>query len=451
MKKAQLLEHDKDVQDVYAVDVDDFEPSEEQILFDRFKDESQDDLIGIIKVYRIPNSDQITNLYTAKTLYLFNVPVDQFGYEGLLDFIREKYGSGAYRLIGTMPNQKGTRFNKIVEIEAPKEADKPVTVSDSPPRSESMSAMLSAFASIMKESQERTADLVRGLVQNQVPKDPMEQMGVMMGVMAQMKTFFGGGQSESTGLVAELEKHKVIADIIGGGAETNESDVWVKLAETFAPAILKGIGQGAPVPDTPLLSSSVPGAEQVTLQPGAGVTEPGLKKESPEMLNLKTQAAALYGAAKNGIAPEKMANTILNLTPDDKIEDLYAFMNSESCVQTFVDAHPPLESYRNWLAKVQVTILGELVQDDFPGVDTSQDELIDKDKVHDEGDVYTRIRQPFELLGKDEGSDTGVWDSEKELTETDDKPKIPESEKTKPKAKAKAGKKRAVKPKEPNH
>ncbi len=106
VKRAQLLEHDADVQDVYAVDVDDFEPSEEQVLFDRFKDESQDDLIGIIKVYRIPDSDQITNLYSAKTRYLFNVPVDQFGYEGLLDFIREKYGSGAYRLIGTIPKNK---------------------------------------------------------------------------------------------------------------------------------------------------------------------------------------------------------------------------------------------------------------------------------------------------------------------------------------------------------
>lgn len=434
MKKAQLLEHDADVQDVYTVEVEDFEPSEEQVLFDRFKDESQDDLIGIIKVYRIPDSDQITNLYTAKTRYLFNVPVDQFGYEGLLDFIREKYGSGAYRLIGTIPNKKGSRFNKIVEIEAPKETEKPVTVSDSPPRSESMSAMLTAFAAMMKESQERTADLVRGLVQNQVPKDPMEQMGVMMGVMAQMKNFFGGGQSESTGLVAELEKHKVIADIIGGGAETNESDVWVKLAETFAPAILKGIGQGAPLPDTSLISAPAPGTEQVTLHPGASVTEPRLKKESPEMLNLKTQAAALYGAAKNGVAPEKMADTILTLTPDDKLDALYAFMNSENCVQTFVDAHPPLESYREWLAKVQVTILGELVQE------PDQQETL----------------HPDELTGADESSGTVfgetvyLVDGKKELTETEDKHKIPESEKTKPKAKAKAGKKRAAKPKEPN-
>ncbi len=421
MKEAKLLPHDADVQDVYTVDVEDFEPSEEQVLFDRFKDESQDDLIGIIKVYRIPDSDQITNLYTAKTRYLFNVPVDQFGYEGLLDFIREKYGSGAYRLIGTIPNKKGSRFNKIVEIEAPKEAEKPVTVSDSPPRSESMSTMLSAFANIMKESQERTADLVRGLVQNQVPKDAMEQMGVMMGVMSQMKDFFGGGKTESTSLLAEIEKHKAIAGLFGDGAETNESDVWVKLAEQFAPAIVSGLtaGQAAPQLDAP-----IPVIANPELTTG---------KETPEMANLKTQAAALYGAAKNGIAPEKMANTILNLTPEDKLDALYTFMNSANCVQTFVDTHPPLESYREWLAKVQVTIVGELVQDDFKEPDA-------KETLH-----------PGELIGADE----------KELTDTENKPKIAESEKAEPeipgrgkkgkgKAKAKASKKSAAKSKEPD-
>lgn len=468
MKKAQLLEHDSDVSDVYQVDIDDFEPSEEQISFDAFKGESQDDLIGILKVYRIPNADEITNLYTAKTRYLFNVPIDQFGYEGLLDFIREKYGSGAYRLIGTIPGKKGSRLNKIVEIEAPMK-NEPTKSTDSPPRSESPSTMLTAFAAMMKESQERTAELVRSLVQNQVPKDSMAQMGTMIGLMTQIKDFFGGGgKSEPVSLLAEIEKHKAIAGLFGSGAETNESDVWVKLAEQFAPAIVDamGVGQGMPQlsgPDTPAIVSGAPapGAAVVATAPGAGVaalrpidtalrpikTEPN--KESSEMVNLKTQAAALFGAAKNGIAPEKMANTILNLTPEDKIEDLYAFMNSESCVQTFVDAYPPLEAYREWLAKVQVNILGELVQDDFrePGVEET---------LH-----------PGELTGADALSPehqarAGLFDdkaeSEKELTDIENKPKIVESEKATPKkvkakakSKSKASKKGATQSSKPDN
>lgn len=449
MKKAQLLEHDADVSDVYQVDIEDFEPSEEQISFDAFKGESQDDLIGILKVYRIPNADEITNLYTAKTRYLFNVPIDQFGYEGLLDFIREKYGSGAYRLIGTIPGKSGSRLNKIVEIEAPMKDTKTDKVSESGARPESMATMLSAFANIMKESQERTADLVRGLVGNQEPKDPMTQMGAMMGLMIQMKDFFGGGgKTESLSLLGEIEKHKAIAGLFGKDSETNESDVWVKLAEQFAPAIVSGLTAGQPLPGTspnPALPAPiidpVTGAPVIATAPDSVAADLTIK-ESPEMLNLKTQAAALFSAANSGIAPEKMANTILNLTPEARLNDLYSFMNSESCVQTFIDAHPPLESYREWLSQVQVSILGELVQDDFK--ESEAEETLHPGELTGADDTLELRVGGVKTLDELTGAD------EKELTDTENKNKIGPSPKSKPKKAKAKGKKGAVKSAEPN-
>ncbi len=293
VKRAELLTHDPDISDVYQVGMEEFEPSEEQILFDKFKDESQDDLIGIIKVYRIPNPDELTNLYTAKTRYLFNVPVDQFGYEGLLDFIREKYGSGAYRLIGTIPNKSGSRFNKIIEIEAPMEATKNAKVSEKRP--ESFSDVIQTVNSMMKESQDRTADLIRGLVENRVPVDSMAQFQTMLTMMSQFKNVFGGGEQKTPDLFAEIEKAKAINDMIGGGSGATDSDVWVKLVEAFAPAVVQGITAGG-----------IPALAAPQTDRGASAAEPGLvipakvadvaipitdkSAENPQMAHLRTQA-----------------------------------------------------------------------------------------------------------------------------------------------------------------
>ncbi len=395
--------------------IEDIEPTEEQMAFDKFRDEMADsETFSKMLIFRQPMTKD-NQKAGKKLIFLFDCALDQFDYSQLLSYVRDNYAGGTYRIQGRSVEGK-LMFNRTFQIEVPKTSPLPNTGIGG--GSESASELISTVQQMIENSQRQTMEMMQRFLPAKeiTPKDPMEQMGVIMGLMVQMKDFFSGGKSEPVSLLAEIEKHKAIAGLFGSGAETNESDVWVKLAEQFAPAIVDamGVGQGMPQlsgPDTPAIVSGAPapGAAVVATVSGAGVAE--LKKETPEMLNLKTQAAALYGAAKNGIAPEKMANTILNLTPDEKIEDLYAFMNDEHCVQTFVDTYPPLQAYTRWLEQVQVSILGELVRDDFkePGAE--------------------EILHSGELIGADE----------KELTDTENKPKIAESEKATPKkVKAKA-------------
>lgn len=373
----------------------DSEPlSDEEIAFDEFRNSlGAGEDMGTVRVGRIAATDTRLHSTNAKSVYCFSFPVDRFNFEELCEYIRTNYGGGLYRLIGTKKGTKGSAFNRLIEIAEP--LKQKATDGQAP---QSLGGIVDVVTNLIAAQEDRTERLLQRLGIGATPAvvaapDPFAMLEKTLGLVSTMMGAMNAGRPAGGGFVEELEKHAKIADMLGslgggGGdrAESNFYDLAGKTLETIGPmvkAALPTIMANAQRPAAP--RGRVINQPPAGMQPPAGRPQntPTQKPATPQGQQGKTmdfaqQVNLLLAQARAGTDPESLADTILQMTPETRIEELRAFISDPALVEKMAAVNPEVRNYADFFGKLKIHVLQMLAEEETgEGLDAPTEEVDD--------------------------------------------------------------------------
>jgi len=325
------------------------EPSDEELAFVNFQTEfAESDSYAKITVYRQPTGPG-NRPGQKKLVFLFECGIDEFTYSQLLSRLRDEYGSGTYRLQARMSDGQ-MKFNRAVEIE--KSPTSPMAKRDP----ESVAELMKGFQEMMAAQAERTEQLI-GRFRTEPAKPALDPMQAMAGTMAlftqmlaAMTPLMAGRASGGDDLLGSLEKLAKIKELFGGfgdggGSETNFYDVVGRTLETLKPiiplALAKAQGLGAP---------------PVMIDQHISAT-PAQPEPVPMASPIKRQVDMLVAQAAAGADPTALAGTILNMTPEDKLDELHAFISKPDVVDTMASVNSGVNLHRAFFETLRTALL----------------------------------------------------------------------------------------------
>lgn len=356
--------------------------SDEELAFDEFIAGMSAERMGELRVGKIKVEKDGTPIANSKGAHCFACPIDQFSYSGLLEHIRRRHGAGLYRVVGVEQGKRGLAFNRLIEIaEELAREDKPESPLQNPAN------MLESVGKIMAESAARTEALIARLSETRAaPVDPMDSMAKMAALfstmMGSVSGMFkqqpaGGGTGDLLGQLETLVKLKELFGATGGGGdsdkESNFFDVVKAGLQSFGPALATLAVRGAqtPAPQLPAPAQPPIGTDPRSFAPQPFAPQPqpqpAAAPGSDEMASLKRQVDALVQNAKNGVDPGVLANTILDLTPDEKLDDLGDMLEAPDMIEKMASLNPEVQNYRDFFEKLRKALLDLLGE---PAADT---------------------------------------------------------------------------------
>ena len=342
--------------------------TDEELAFDEFIAGMSAERMGELRVGKIKVARDGTPVANTRSAHCFSCPIDQFTYSGLVDHIRSKYGAGLYRVVGVETGKRGLIFNRLLEIAEELNPEKP----DQNSTLQNPANVLESVGRIMAESQARTEGLIQRLTEARpATVDPMDQITKLAGVLATvMGVMPKPTQAAAPDLLGQLEtllKLKELFGASGGGGdsdkESNFFDVVKAGLQSFGPALatLAVRGAQAPAPALP------PPQPPIGTDPRQFVPQPQPVTPAPPAQGdpaMKRQIDALVMNAKNGADINELAQTILNLTPDDKLDDLGDMLEAPDMVDKMALVNPEVQNYRDYFEKLRAALLALL--DDAP-------------------------------------------------------------------------------------
>jgi hypothetical protein len=350
------------------------ELTDEENAFNEFRTGFGAEKMGELRVGKLKLGKDGAPIANSKSAHCFSCPIDRYNFSELLEYIREHYGSGVFRVVGIESGKRGVVFNKLVEI-----------AEDRGPRPAADSAlqnpnnMFESVGKIMAESQARTEALIARLTERQpvaLPLDPMESMtkmaalfGSLMQSMAAAipKPATTGGTGDILDQAEKLLKLKELLSGSGGndsGTESNFYDVVKAGLQSFGPALATLAVRGAQQTQPPALAA--PESPQVistqTAAPSYAKPGPVPKQGDPAMASFKRQVDTLVQNAKLGVDPATLAGTILDLTPDEKLDDLEAMLQAPDMIEKMAALNPEVQTYRTFFDSLRAALLGLLAE-----------------------------------------------------------------------------------------
>ena len=356
----KAIEHD----DVTIIDGDayGYEESDQSKAFEDFRAAFADEKMGTLRVHRVPVTNRTTQAQKLRTVYLFSCPIDAFSFEELLEHIRDQYGGGTYRLIGSREGHRGVAFNRMIEIEAPKRkfgvsgADVEGGASGS-----NAAELVNNLGAVLLEHSSRVEEMMRG---SAAPMgDPLDQMTKLMAAMGTAISTMGFKQPEQRSIVDQLTEFAAIKDLFdsGGGGDSGESNIYSLLTETiknFGPLLGVAIAAQTKAGVIPL-AGPVPALPNPTPPPGA---PPGAPRLSKELEDMRPQIAFLVGQAKHGAAPGDVAAAIMPAIPETGLESIEAFLQKPDYLELCVSVNAEVSQHREWFQKWREAMLFDLSQ-----------------------------------------------------------------------------------------
>lgn len=339
----------------------DLEDSEEAQAFRKFAEEMRHaDKYAKITVWREPQTSD-GQRGQRKLTYLFECGLDQYEFSQIMNKVRDEYGSGIYRLQGRDPAGQ-MLFNRAFAVEAPVPREKP----DAGQQPFNPTDLLQSFNNALLEQQQRMeATLARVLATNkpQSGMDQMQQMATMIALFKEMTGAFSGVPSaKPVSIMDELEKLTKLREALKGlsgeggdgeGGEKNIHDTIGTVVETFAPMLTAGFQQM--MTQNPRRALPRPQAQPTAGQPAVTPNPPPRQRPRAEgdAVQLSTQVAILVQNAKAGIDPGQMADTILSMTPDEKLEALKGFIESADVLDRMKAVNPAVAQFEQWFTAVR--------------------------------------------------------------------------------------------------
>lgn len=423
-KKAQYLPRS---------DMDEYEIDD--IGLEREMSEEETELLQFIDEFNSADPKSQVRVYEAKEpgpntrgqlplAYLFSFSPGQLTSQILMDKVSEEYGPGSYEAHIYAPHPQHDNRLKLArkikfdigQTREEKEESLPFKRRRTFNRGDSPAEIMRTFAEMMAQQNERTESLMREVLtrqQGNPAQDPIQAMAQMMGIMMQFQQMMPK-PPPAPSLIDEVQKLAMLKEIfsdLGGGGETSDAGVWVKMLEKFGTPLVQALsgppqGQipGAPmvqVPYNPQLAAPQP-QPQPMMPPGymqnpqarprdpnqamamPPPVQPQLAKPQNVPQNLtqesdpemKANVDKLVAFAKMGIGAEMVAQQILNLTPEADEEKLYNFIADERCIEQMAALNPAVKDYPEFFAELRKTILAafeEVSDEENPDLNSDSD------------------------------------------------------------------------------
>lgn len=343
--------------------------TDEELAFDEFIAGMSAERMGELRIGKIKIEKDGTPLANSKGAHCFSCPIDQFTYSGLLEHIRRRHGAGLYRVVGIEAGKRGLAFNRLIEIA---EELNPQTPTESP--LSNPANYLESVGKIMAESAARTEALIARLTESKpAAVDPMDSMMKMASMFSMMMKSMAEGvvkPANAPDLLGQLETLAKLKELFGnmgdGGSdkESNFFDVVKAGLQSFGPALaalaVRGAQSATPALPLPTLPSQPPiGSDPRSFapQPAPAAAPAG---NDPMLAKLKNQVGILVANAKSGADPVQVAQMILEMTPDDKLDDLGEMLDAPDMVDKMATLNPEVQNYRTFFEQLRAQLLALL-------------------------------------------------------------------------------------------
>lgn len=353
--------------------LNDGEPvTDEEAAFDEFIAGMSAERMGELRVGKLKLGKDGTPTVNTKGQHCFACPIDQFTYSGLLEHIRNRFGGGLYRVVGIEQGKRGLQFNRLIEIAEELPSTKPGESS----HLQNPSNVFESVGRLMAESAARTEALIARLSESKpAATDPMDGLQKMATVFA---TMMGVVQKPATNtgaeLLVQLETFAKIKSLFGGGEGKGDGgggengaefmDVIKAGIQSFGPALGALAAQkiqqpqvALPAPQPPFVPPQAYGPIPQPIPQPQPAQPPG---NDPMLATLKNQVDILVTNAKNGADPGQLADLILRMTPDDKIDDLGAMLDAPDMVDKMASLNPEVQNHRDFFEKLRAALLSLL-------------------------------------------------------------------------------------------
>lgn len=360
-KTTYLLDGPDEIVDGELLDDNAASVSEDEQAFNSWREQFGSDNYILAKVDRIPT--ERTGRGQPKGEFLFTVAASEMDYFGLMQKLQREYGAGAYRV--TLWDEKAGRIRaqRTFHVGEPKNVPEI--------RGESSGDILRAVAMMMDKQQERTERLMLEMQNNALRangsgSDPAQMMMAMATAMKAMFEMMPKPEKNTVSIIEEIEKIKIIQSVFdkdSGG----DSDSWVGILKSLGAPLLGAVAQmqqnQQPGP--------IPAAQAITYQqnpvpPQQPQPSPAQKlhaAKQQEVEHMKAQITALVNFAKQNREPGEVADMILDMTPENRLEDLLTFIERPDCVNFMVQMVPEAETVRHWLETLRGEILAQFADD----------------------------------------------------------------------------------------
>lgn len=403
IKRAQYLPRNE-VDDEYEVDdigLEQNRSEEEQELFTLIDDFNTADPKSQIRVYEAKEPG-VNTRGQLPLAYLFTFTPGQLTSQMLMDRVNEEYGPGNYEAHIYAPHPAHDNRIKLArkikfeigQTRDEKEDSLPFARRRHKQKSggESPSEIMRTFAEMMAAQNERTEALMREILQRNQGgiTDPMSAMAQMMGIMVQFQQMMPQPPPPPS-LIDEVQKLAVLKEIFsdmgGGGGETSESGIWLKMLDKFGTPLVNALGQPQqptqPIPGAPMMQLPSPqphpgyfqnpqarNPNQAMQMPppqnpqisapsnSAPKSQPSAPQSQKETDEMRENVNRLVSMAKMGLAPEMVASKILDLTPEENEEKLYDFISDERCIEKMAAVNPEVNSHRAFFDELRAAIMG---------------------------------------------------------------------------------------------
>src|SRR5262245_11706726 len=353
--------------------LNDGEPvTDEEAAFDEFIAGMSAERMGELRVGKLKLGKDGTPTVNTKGQHCFACPIDQFTYSGLLEHIRNRFGGGLYRVVGIEQGKRGLQFNRLIEIAEELPSQKPGESS----HLQNPSNVFESVGRLMAESAARTEALIGRLTETRpAAVDPMDGLQKMATVFA---TMMGVVQKPAgnTGaeLLVQLETFDKIKSLFGGGEGKGDGgggengaefmDVIKAGIQSFGPALGALASQRMQQPSQPAAALPPPQPYPAFVPPHVPQPQPqpaaAPAGNDPMQAQLKSQVDILVSNAKNGADPAQLADLILRMTPDDKIDDLGNMLDAPDMVDKMAALNPEVQNYRDFFEKLRAALLALL-------------------------------------------------------------------------------------------
>jgi hypothetical protein len=298
-------------------------------------DQTEDDLT--IKVYRVPGE---LNVRGEREIFLFFARPSDFP---LLERLRDKYGTGTYRVRVYDGNRIKRSFVYAVESLAR-------------PALTAQSSELGAMVEAMKQQHATMVSLVDRLTVS-APVDPMASLERMTAVMVNMRQLQGEPAERESSLSVFVQGIEAAAKFgSAGGGETSFLDLVKSFIES--PVVKDVLGN--------LAGRVQPQAPAAAGQPAPQLVSHAAVPAAADTSNDQVQAflqnvTYLVSRAANGSEPGLYAEWLLDNVDEANVRELVARKNA---IDELVAAVPMVGPHRVWFARLLEDVKFSLEQFD---------------------------------------------------------------------------------------
>lgn len=361
-----LLQADASGVNIIPADLEEFYKSEEQIDMESFIAEMGESINqASISVYRVPLNPRTGLAMKRQMPFLFSCGVEEYTFPQLCELIRDKHGTGMYKLM-IRDGQNILRRNRNISVEA---------AIDETPKPEIGGAMnggfLTEFTNALAMQQDRLDTFVN---QNQRP-GILDNPQVMIALITAAGTLFAGllgksnePQKSTLENLTELMMTKrafgeLMTDEDGMGGNANFWSAMTEMSKSVGP-IIAGAMDAAKTDGT-LDASGVIQKRPIPL-PAPDKVVATQEQETMQLKQMKDNLDFLLVQVKAKIAPEEVIEFVIDRMPEDQeafdaaANSLESFLKQPSCISQCAVIRGEINEYKDWFETWRVAMLAKL-------------------------------------------------------------------------------------------